>query len=266
MSQINDEFLDVDFEKQPQFVFGDLGLGAFGPRMSSYESAQPTLSESQIAAEIEKINEAGGGAELLVKYVLNQGREGSCVANAFTQANMVIQALQFGKHKVTPLSPISLYKRIGRSPGSGAMVSDGIEEMTDRGILPLDTPENRARFGSAVMPATGFYEKYPSDWEGTAAKFKGGEYHIVKSVEGLFTALCCQHPVVVGREGHSICYLRPMVRNGRRVVMYVNSWGNWGAAGGDFGYGFGFDTESQVRKSASWAVAVRSVVIPSDLK
>jgi hypothetical protein len=267
MSQvINDEFVDVDFEKQPQFVFGDLGMGAFGSRVSDYESTQPVLTDSQIMAEIEKIAEAGGGAERLVTRIMNQGREGSCVANAFTQANQVIQALQFGKHKVVPLSAISLYKRIGRSPGSGAMVSDGIEEMVERGILPLDTPENRARFGSDVMPATGFYEKYPSGWEDTAAKFKGGEYHVVRSVEGLFTALCCQHPVVVGREGHSICYLRPMVRNGRRVVMYVNSWGNWGSAGGDFGYGFGFDTESQVRKSASWAVAVRSVVIPSDLK
>lgn len=186
----------------------------------------------------------------------------NCVANATSQAHEVVQALQHGKANVVHLSAISLYKRIGRSAQSGAMVSDGLKEMASRGILPLDTPENRERFGSAVMPNTGFSKPYPDNWQETAALFRGVEYHTVNSVAGLLTALCNQHPVVVGRQGHSICYLRPMRRSGRRVVAYANSWGNWGQGLGDFDSGFGFDSESQIRQSASWAFVLRAVTIP----
>lgn len=261
---MDDQYVDVAFEREPEFVAGDLGVGIRGlsSLCGNYADVVPTLSRSEIMAEIEKIDAAGGGSERLCTRIYNQGREGSCVANAFAAANENRQAVQFGKDRVTPLSAISLYKRIGSSPQSGAMVSDGIEEMVSRGILPLDTPENRARFGDHVMPNTGFSTRYPSGWESTAKLFAGAEYHVVRSVDSLLTALVNQHPVVVGRSQHSICYLRPMVKNGRLVVKYVNSWGQWGDAGGDFEYGFGYDSESLIKQSAGWAVAVRSVVAP----
>jgi len=260
---VNDQFVDYDFTKDPNFVGGDLGRKAIDPNLcSTYEEVVPVLSRSRIMEECEKIAAAGGGAERLVVEVKHQGREGSCVGNATTQADQVVQAVQFGKENVTVLSASSLYKRIGRSPSSGAYVPDALEELVARGALPVDNEKNRAKYGDAVMPATGFYEKFPADWEKTAKKFAASEFHIVKSVDGLLTALCNQHPVVVGREGHSICYLRPMVKNGRLVVAYVNSWGKWGSGMGDFEYGFGFDTESQIRKSAGWAFALRTVVRP----
>lgn len=259
---INDEFVDVPFEKQPEFVMGDLGPGVV--MCSAYEDAVPVLSRSQIMAETEKIAADGGGLERLVTRIFNQGREGACVSDACGQADELAQAIQFGKENVTPVSAISLYKRIGRSASSGAMVSDGLEELVKRGILPLDTPANRAKFGEHVMPNTGFNTPFPAGWEATAKKFAAVEYHVVRTTDGLLTALCNQHPVVVGREGHSICYVRPMIKNGRLVVAYVNSWGEWGAGLGDFKYGFGFDTESQFTKSAGWAFVLRSVVRRSD--
>jgi hypothetical protein len=259
---IDDKFLDVDFTQDPNFVFGDLGVRAFDDRCRDYGDVQKILTDDEIDDAIEAMDAAGGGAERLVTRIYNQKSEGSCVANACSQANEVKQALQFGKDRVVPLSAISLYKRIGRSPSSGAMVSDGLEEMAENGILPLDTPENRARFGDCVMPNTGFRTPYPDDWQAVAKKFAGAEWTVVRSVNALLTALCNQHPVVVGRQGHSICYLRPMRKSGRRVVMYANSWGDWGSAGGDFDKGFGFDSESQIRMSAGWAFALRSVTIP----
>ena len=143
------------------------------------------------------------------------------------------------------------------------MVSDGWAEMNARGILPLDTPENRARFGNKVMPNTGWSTKRPAGWEEVASQFAGLEATIIRSVSGLLTALCNQDPVVVGRQGHSICYVRPMRKSGSRVVAYCNSWGSWGSGLGDFDYGFGFDSESQIRQSASWAFALRSVTVPA---
>lgn len=260
---IDDKYLDYYFPDDFNYVFGDLGCASLADLCcGNYGDSVPELSGSEIDAAIEKIDAAGGGAERLVTRIYNQKSEGSCVANACSQAHEVVQARQFGKDRVVHLSAMSLYKRIGRSPGSGAMVSDGLEEMTSRGILPLDNEENRKRFGDHVMSNTGWSNKYPDDWESTAKKFSGAEFFVVKNVNQLLTALVNQHPVVVGREGHSICYLRATLKNGKRTVVYANSWGEWGSAAGDFDKGFGFDSESQIRKSASWAFALRSVVIP----
>lgn len=250
---IDPRFIDVDFLDDPNYVFGDLGISCFADMGPSYEEKFGAMSWTDIETAIEAIDAAGGGLDLLVKNILNQGREGSCVGNAFTQANMVTQAEMFGLEGVVELSAISLYKQIGRSASSGASVNNGIEKLCSVGQLPLDTLENRARFGSHVMPATGFSTKFPQGWQTTAKMFAGMEYHVVKSIEGIFTALCQAHPVVVGRQGHSIVYLRPM--KGRKV-KYANSWGDWGDNG------FGYDTQSQIKQAATWAVAIRSVVTP----
>jgi hypothetical protein len=137
------------------------------------------------------------------------------------------------------------------------MVSDGLDEGMTRGILPLDNPENRAKFANMVMPATGFYEKFPTGWEQVAKLFRYDERFIIRSTEGIISALLNGHPVVVGREGHSICYCRPMWRSGRLVVKYANSWNStWGDQG------YGYDSLNQIRKSASWAFAIRSIIVP----
>jgi hypothetical protein len=39
------------------------------------------------------------------------------------------------------------------------------------------------------MPNTGFYEKFPSDWENTANNFTIVEHHVIRSLEGMKTAL-----------------------------------------------------------------------------
>ncbi len=263
--ELIDDFLDVDFrdEKWAEFyVPGDLGAPFFssGP---SYEDLYGVLSDREIDAAIETMDESNAGPEWLVTRIYDQGQEGSCVANASAQAHEICQARQFGKDRVIPLSAMSLYKRIGRSAQSGAMVSDGWDEINDRGILPLDTPENRARFGDAVMPNTGFRTPYPANWEGTAFEFAGLEATIIRTLPGLWTAACNQDPIVVGRQGHSICHVRPTRRGGRRAMGYPNSWSlRWGQALGDMKGGWGFDSESQIRQSANWAYALRSVKSP----
>jgi hypothetical protein len=180
----------------------------------------------------------------------------NCVANACSQAHEIIQAIQFGKENVTPLSAISLYKRIGSSPSSGAMVNDGLEEMAERGVLPLDNAANRAKYGDAVMPNTGFRTPYPANWEATAKQFRAVEWFIVDTMDELITALFNQHPVVVGRSGHSICYCDPVYQSGSLLVKYANSWGDWGDQG------FGYDSLKLIRSSASWAFALRAVTTP----
>lgn len=261
MPEISDEFIDVDFTKDPNYVFGDKGDFCFGD-YGSYESAVPTLSESQINEAIERMNAEQTGGEWLVSRIFDQKREGACTSDAIGQGHEVKQADQFGINMVVHVSAISLYKRIARSASSGSAPSDGIDELAKRGILPLDSPENRTRFGSAVMPNTGFNIPFPADWEDTAARFLLREWYAVKTVDGLMTALCHRDPVIVGREGHAICYIAPKVVGGRWAVAYANSWGAWGAAMGSHDYGFGVDTLAQVKKSAKYAFVLRSVRSP----
>lgn len=253
---INPNFIDVDFPTEPQFTFGDLGPAAFGKRSMSYSDAVPVIPQKDWPELAKLAAEAGGGASQLVTRIYDQKNEGSCVANACSQAHEIVQATQVGKENVVHLSAISLYKRIGRSPNSGAMVSDGLEEMAERGVLPLDDAANRAKFGDAVMPNTGFRTAYPDNWEATAKKFRAAEWFVVESLEELITALFNHHPVVVGRSGHSICYCDPVYDSGALLVKYANSWSE------GFGEnGFGYDSLRLIRSSASWAFALRSVSI-----
>lgn len=252
---IDPSFVDVDFPSEAKFVRGDNGFRALDQRCAAYGDSINVIPESRWKEEAAAIQAAGGGCSQLVSRIYNQGNEGSCVANACAQALEIIQAKQIGKANVVPLSAMSLYKRIGSGPNSGAMVSDGLEEMASRGILPLDTPANRAKYGSAVMPNTGWRTPYPAGWETTAAKFRGTEWFIINSVAELITALINQHPVVVGRSGHSICYCDPIYQGNSLLVKYCNSWGDWGENG------FGYDSLGKIRSSASWAFALRAATI-----
>jgi len=258
---IDDQFIDVDFEKDPNYVFGDLGDFVFGD-YSDYASVVKELTEKEINEAIERIQAEDTGGEWLVKEIKNQKREGSCTAQAIAHAHQSKQAEQYGLDKVILISSMSLYKRIARSASSGSAPSDGMRELESRGILPLDTPENRTQFGSAVMPNVGFNSPFPADWEETAKRFSSMEWHAVKTINGLMTALCNRDPVVVGREGHAICDTTPLNVSGRWGVAYANSWGQWGQGMGAHDYGFGVDTLAQVKKSAKYAFVLRSVRSP----
>jgi len=279
-------FVDCDFSEWPQFTPGDttqkdtfeVGEPEDDPKEPKFgqdlprgppadgvveeeslepvfEDAIPLIPRDQWPTAIKAIDDAGGSLDLLVSRIYDQGQEGSCVSNATCQSLEIAQAIRRGKKHVIHLSAISLYKRVGGSPGSGSMVSANMREILGRGVLPLKSAENDARFPH-TMPNTGFYTKYPAGWEKTAIRFRGHEVFDVRSYDGFITALIRGYPVVYGRDGHSICAVRPVYKNGQLYVKYANSWGNWGDKG------YGYDSESKIRRGAGWAFAVRTVVDP----
>lgn len=255
---MNQRFFDVDFTRDPRYVAGTLPLPDRRPRCRHYGDEATVYPESQWRELVAELEAAGGGSSQLVTRIYDQEQEGSCVANATGQSHEIVQAKQLGRDRVVPLSAISLYKRIGRSASSGAIVSDGLEEMVERGILPLDTAANRQRFAH-VMPNTGFRTPFPDGWEETARLFRAVEFLEITKFTELVSALINQHPVVVGRSGHSICYCDPLYREGQLVVKYANSWSqNWGEGG------FGYDSARMIRSASQWAFAVRSVIVPDD--
>lgn len=263
MPEINDQFVDVYFPDDPNYVFGDQGCPTFGD-YPVFEDAERVMEESEIREAVEKVAEAGKSNCDLVQRIHNQRNEGSCVGQAGTAGVEVLMVEQLGPERFVPIGAQSLYKQIGRSPNSGATISSALRELTETGCLPLDTAANRERFGNHVMPDVGFHTRWPSDWKNTARKFRVSEFFAIRSVQGLKTALVCGHPVVVGRQGHSILYLDLLRDRNRWVVKYVNSWGSWGDGHGQHSAGFGYDTESQIRQSASWAFAIRGITAPAD--
>lgn len=267
--RIDPQFVDVDFEKESLRLGLSRGCEGFlrpGQRFRSFADMANIIPQSQwedlaIQGDTEKTNGA-----YLVTRVMDQTQEGSCVGNATAQCIECTQSASFGKENKIDISAISIYKSIGSSPQSGAYVGDALEFICDNGALPLDTPANREKFGDAVMPHTGFRAPYPTGWEETAKHFKGEEFVEINKAEEMFSSLLQRFFVVVGREGHSILYVAVVRKDGQWLFPYVNSWGNWGQAYGNMEYGFGFDTERQMKKTlgrSAGAFALRSMVYPT---
>ena len=270
LEDIPQQFVDVDFRGQERYVFGEKPSDEVADRfraMKDYESVRAPIPSSQWVELAREIENAKTGLEWLVKWILNQGQEGSCVGNMKTQQNHVAQAKQFGFDNVIPLSAVSLYQLIGSSPGSGAWVPDSMEAGHDVGYVPLDTPENRERFGAHVMPPRGFYTKRPQGCETTAAFFKDDEQYAVRTYEGMVTALLCGDSCGIGRDGHSILYagVRFKTDSVNSIwIPYPNSWNyDWGFAFGNTQGGWGADTYSRARKAAGYCVVQRTAVSPA---
>lgn len=259
---IDPKFIDYDFPSDPNYVQGYEGKQPELKKMlASYADVAHVYNEATLVETAKRIESEGGGTERLVTRIFDQQQEGSCVGNGSCQAFEITQAIQFGRERVVPISPMSLYKRIGRSAQSGAVVSDAWEEINAKGVLPLDTDENKKRF-KHTHPATGFGKQLPSGWEETAKMFRGLEATICDNEAEVLSALADGWSVVVGRQGHCICYVSYFLKDGKLFVLYVNSWGSWGQAAGHMPHGFGVDTPSQIRQASDWAFAIRSVTAP----
>lgn len=254
------KFIDVDFTTDPRYVPGyspkfrshkkRFGAAVFGDRFE-------VLSAKDRREAADQTQKDGGLLSLLIKRILNQLSEGSCVGQMGAQALMVLMSKAVGKDLSIDMSAQSLYRQIGSSPNSGANVEDAIDRLNDTGILPRDTPENRARF-KHVGPDTGFYTKPPSDWKETASMFAGLEGVWCDNPEEMSTALALGMPVGVGRDGHSVLYLDNRYEGSDEFKLYVNSWGPWGIGAGGFPSGFGLDSSRYFREAADWCFAFQA--------
>lgn len=261
---IDTRYLDVDFSKQNR----PTGFNSIGsvPSLERFRFANDLIPKTDWKRIANEKKAAGGGISRYVTRIFDQGQEGSCVGNMATQMHETIQAMQFGRKNVVQLSAISMYKQIGSSANSGADTGDALKRGLDTGFLPLDTPENRVVFGSAVMPHTGFRTPFPTDWKTTASEFRYDEYFECQSVEEMVSALLKDFGVGVGRAGHSILYCDVWFDGDTMYMLYVNSWGQWGIAAGSFTYGFGLDSARLFNQSADWCYAARSIIIPKHLE
>lgn len=190
-----------------------------------------------------------------VQTIHSQGREGSCVANALAQGVECAMYLQFGPEWWRELSPMSLYERIGRSPNSGAYIPNGVTEVIERGILPVDNDLNREKY-DLVYPPRGFNPRRLNalDWKPTAKLFRA-RFLRINSPVAWFSALMRGKPIIYGRSGHAICSIAAAQNRGKWFFAYVNSWGKWGDKCNDrFDYGIGWDSIDVIDRCVGYAV------------
>jgi len=262
---IDDALIDIDNDGVDDGLFnGALPReDAYGENFRTFASEFDVIPRDQWKDLAAAITDAGS-IEALIQKIKNQGREGTCTSQQTASAIEVIWNLTFSPKHWVELSPISLYKQCARGPNTGSSVSCIMKTAQVKGALPVGTPENLAWMEEMglntahVMDPTGFYQKYPQDWEQTAQYFRVDEVFDINSFDEFITALLMGFPVSYGRAGHSILGVRLVFKDGKPYIKYLNSWGDWG----DDGYGY--DSERFVAGSISkyGAFAVRSVHVP----
>lgn len=244
---IHPSFVDLDLSNVPDSQATGL-VELPENEMTARMAAVPNFSEkfptymvprSQWSDRIGKISKNLRGT---VTRIYSQGQEGSCVG--FGSAQMLETTLRrrYGiKHWVS-LSGMSIYKRIGSSPSSGAMIPDGMDAVLE-GALPVDSPENKAKYAH-THPRTGFRTPLPSGWQQTAALFRGTNWAKCSGADEIMSALLNEFCGIVGRDGHCVPYVLPeQYENGGFCAGYANSWdSDWGDEG------FGYDSERTMNR------------------
>ncbi len=208
------------------------------------------IDKSEWPDRIEEMDQQGGGLERFIIHIYNQGREGTCTSQQESQKGNVVDCMQFGPDEVVLRSPISIYMQVAPGPGTGSSVGENLVQTRTVGALPLADSATNEEIKHA-MSSTGYKRsKYKDGWEEHASMLRSDEYFEIDTSAGFVTALFNGWPVGYGRQGHSILALRPVMRNGTVYVMYVNSWGEWGAViNGRKAYGF--DSPSQYGTGAT---------------
>lgn len=263
MVAIDKRYLDVDFPSEGLSTLADCR-----PKEESYGELFGTFRDSTDVEEfprsewkdiIELRARKGISLRDYVRKIKNQRNEGSCTSNATTQAWEIVTNFLLGKDRWRELSAISLYKRCGRSPNSGSVISTNIREMQQVGALLTNSSTNKdflSEHGlppAHVMPETGFYSRFPSGWKDTAKFFTLDEVLEIDSFAEFLAALWYGFPVVYGRRGHAICGVDAYYQSGSFGVIYANSWSpDWGDKG------FGFDSEraisGAIRRYGAYAI------------
>lgn len=205
--------------------------------------------------------------EKQVQWTHDQKQEGTCAANAADLVYETCAAMQLGKKNVMMNSPIATYRWIAGGPNTGSGIVDNITQLQKVGTLPVDTPENRARLKAMglnenhVLQHTGYYQKFPTGWEETAAYFQVEEAYRAITFDGCVTGLFNDFALLYGRAGHAICGLTVVKQNNVWYIKYGNSWGKWGEVGENGLQMFGYDSEAFLRNALNsyGAVLVRSI-------
>ena len=257
------KFVDVDLDTPPPGQGkGLLEMPAserelFASSLPAFESARPGQMVPRSRWK-ELAMQVRGQYRDDVTEIYSQGNFGSCVGFGAAQCLETTLRRRYGRRHRVSLSGMSVYKRIGSGPQSGAMISDGMEAICDEGALPTDTPENKAQYDH-THPLRSWTTPLPDGWRTTAALFRGHRFAIAKSVDEIASAMLNGYSGIVGRQAHCVPYVYLDFSGNAPLWAYANSWDtNWNDNG------FGYDSENTVR--SLWLYVLLDVVARPDLE
>ena len=250
---IDSRYIDIDLSIVPE----DVGAGcieqtgdemmAMTPEVESFSSIFPQhmVPRSQWKA---RCDATMANYREIAAPIVSQSREGSCVGFGWKNCLENTLVRRFGRRNWRRLSGVSLYKRIGRTASSGAYIPDGMREIRDRGVLPVNIAENVQQYPH-THPDTGFSRSLPTGWTETARLFRASLVATCRGMDEIASALLGGFTGVVGRQRHAINYLYLTYSGNTFYVCYANSWGaSWGQQG------FGFDSERTANPLTMYAI------------
>jgi hypothetical protein len=230
------QWLDVDFSQQPQDSLGALSL--------------PPLYAAQAIAAAQNVKTLPGFKPIpkaewtawtarfpvarMARSIRNVTEQtmGSCVGHAIANSVEAGEYMMAGDLFFRRISGMSMYKRIGRSPSSGAYIPDAYDEIS-RGILPVTGQGYPHEFAQD----TGWSTPLPSGWESTARFWKAAVVSIDDEESAFRWLMDCRLRTQFGRSSHSISGFA-FTESGKWA--YENSWG--AKKFGDFGKCVGYDS------------------------
>lgn len=227
-------WLDVDFSKQQAAMLGMQEPPAWLAQW--YAETTTNVRSLPGFTPIPKSEWAAWTARFpvtrLAKSIRNITEQtmGSCVGHACANGTEAGNYMQAGDLFFRKISGMSMYVRIGRSPGSGAYIPDAADEAFARGLLPVDGEP----YPHTFPQDTDFYKKLPSGWESTAEAWKSQVYRVEDEESAFRVLMDLRLRTQFGRSSHSISGFA-VTGNGRWA--YENSWGDdWGDLGKSVGY------------------------------
>lgn len=232
--QLNEaQWLDVDFQQQAGDRLGALELPdvlraqAFGAatNVRALPGFKP-IPKSEWSAWVARFP-----VTRLAKSIRNTTNQtmGSCVGHACANEIEAGCYMMGGDWLFRRISGMSMYKRIGRSPNSGAYIPDAASEIFSRGILPVTGEPYPHTFAQDI----GWSTPMPSGWESTGRLWKALVYTVDDEEAGFRIGMDCRLGRQIGRSSHSICAGGYTGRS----WWYENSWGTgWGDLGKSIGY------------------------------
>ena len=237
-----DETLDVDFfAERPELC----GMLEPGPMRMQLEASYPDVRDIPGFRPIPQGEWdswcATFPASRMVQYIRHTSEQsmGSCVGHSGRNGTEGPMLWLYGEHRWYELSALSMYKRIGRSAGSGAYIGDCADELDTRGILPSDNATNVATWEHTHQDSGGWSNRLPSGWESTGKKWRCQVYRVTDRESWFTVTMMYQLRIHLGRSRHAISGVFVVKDGNRYRYCYENSWGtNWG----DFGVGIGYDS------------------------
>lgn len=239
-------FLDSDLSNIPPGQGAGL-IELPADKRQLLHASLPTFEAARPGAMVPKSEWKDRSQRLLKQYrndvteIYSQGNFGSCVGFGSAQCLETTLRRRYGLPHRVSLSGMSVYKRIGNGPNSGAMISDGMDAICKEGALPTDTAENKAKYPH-THPLRSWTTPLPQGWRETAKLFRGASFAVAEGLDQICSALINGFIGIVGRQSHCVPYVYLDYSGNDPCAAFANSWDkDWNDAG------FGYDSAGILR-------------------